>query len=100
MEAQQGATSAFPLMVTRMIHSFYRPFVFITPPRWLAVASSRLRATQAYLGQKERKEFQEERFFGTGGNKGGWFGYKEEKLCQDNGNFFHSGLGSVVVRDS
>lgn len=38
--------------------------------------------------------------FGTGGNKGVWFGYKEEQLCQDNGNFFHSGLGPVVVRDS
>lgn len=57
MGAQQGATSALPLMVTCMIHGFSRPFVFITPPRWLAEASSRLRATPAHLGQKERKEF-------------------------------------------
>lgn len=28
------------------------------------------------------------------------FGYKKAKLSQNNGNFFHSGLGSVVVRDS
>lgn len=80
MGAQQGATSASPLMVTRMIHGFQGPFVFITPPRQLAVASSQLRATQAHSGQNERKEFQEESFFGTRGNKGAWFGYKEEKL--------------------
>lgn len=63
MGAQQGAASASPLMVTHMIHGRYWPFVFITPPCRLAVASSQLRATQAHLGQNERKEFEEERFF-------------------------------------
>lgn len=80
MGAQRGATSASPLMVTHMIHGFERPFVFITPPRQLAVAASQFRATQANLGQNERKEFQEESFFGTRRNKGAWFGYKEQKL--------------------
>lgn len=80
MGAQQGAASASPLMVTHMIHGCYWPFVFITPPRRLAVASSELRAMQAHLGQNERKEFEEERFFGTTGNKGAWFGHKGEKL--------------------
>jgi len=60
--------------------AFARQFVFITPPRQLAVAASPFRATQANLGQNERKEFQEESFFGTRRNKGAPFGYKEEKL--------------------
>lgn len=51
------------------------------PPRQLALAASRFRATQANLGQNERKEFQEQSFFfGTRRNKGAWFGYREEKL--------------------
>lgn len=64
-----GSHISLPLMVTRMIHGFQRPFVFITPPRQLAVAVSRFRATQANSGQNERKEFWEGRFFFWHGKK-------------------------------
>ncbi|TNN61652.1 Histone deacetylase 4 [Liparis tanakae] len=59
----------------------------------LAVAASPFRATQANLGQNERKEFQEESFFGTRRNKGARFGYKEGetqvKTTAARGYFFH-----------